>query len=465
MIFNSLEFLFVFLPITYVVFWSLATPNARYIWLTITGYIFYGWWNPKFCLLIAFSTLISYLAGLGFLRWKTGGLRKYCLLVPIMVDLILLGFFKYTNFLLESFDSLQPVFNLNLKVPRYDIILPVGISFYTFHTISYIVDCYRNKIQPTKNLFEFAAYVSLFSQLVAGPIVRFSQLEEDLRRLDQADRLTLIPRGLALFLTGLVEKVVIADSIAFLIDSPIEEIRSMSTLGCWELLVAYSMQLYYDFSGYSTMSMGLGLLFGMRIPVNFNSPYKAIDLGDFWRRWHISLSMCMRDYLYIPLGGNRHGELRTYLNLLLTMLIGGVWHGANMTFVVWGLWHGLWLCFFRFWNPEPTKWLNKLVGWFITLMVVMIGWVWFRSPNITHANDWLAGLFSPRSGLLPANQVYLVCFLIISWTLALRCKNPVEFHNPKDGWVYPIWLATIVSAIVLALIVGWGNSPFLYFQF
>jgi alginate O-acetyltransferase complex protein AlgI len=464
MIFNSLEFLFVFLPITYAVFWCLSTPNARYAWLTITGYIFYGWWNPKFCLLIAFSTLVSYFAGLGFLKWKTGPMRTMCMALPIVTDLLLLGFFKYTNFLLETFESIQLVIGTNLPTARLDIVLPVGISFYTFHTISYIVDCYRNKVQPTRNLFEFAAYVSLFSQLVAGPIVRFSQLEEDLRNIDHADRLSLMPRGVSLFLTGLVEKVVIADSIAFLIDTHIENIGLMSTLGCWQLLAAYSMQLYYDFSGYSTMSMGLGLLFGMHIPVNFNSPYKAKSLADFWRRWHISLSTCMRDYLYIPFGGNRYGELKTYRNLMLTMLIGGIWHGANLTFVVWGGWHGFWLCIFRLWNPEPKK-FNELFGWIATLFVVMVGWVWFRSPNIDHANQWLTGLFILRSGELPANQAYLTSFLLVAWTVALNCMNPVEFHNSKDGYVYPTWLAIVIFASVLALIVGWGNSPFLYFQF
>ncbi|MFN7706777.1 MAG: MBOAT family O-acyltransferase, partial [bacterium] len=347
MICNSIEFLFFFLPITYLVFWMLKTANARYVWLTITGYIFYGWWDARFCLLIGFSTLVSFLAGLGFLRWQEGWQRRLCLIVPIVMDLLLLGFFKYANFLLDLASSLQGLFGSKGHGLHLDIILPVGISFYTFHTISYIVDCYRRVVRPTRNLFEFAAYVSLFSQLVAGPIVRFSQLEKDLENIAVADRATLIPRGISFFLTGLIEKVVIADSIAFLIDPHIEKIGSMSTLASWELLIGYSMQLYFDFSGYSTMAIGLGLLFGMHIPQNFNSPYKAASLGDFWRRWHISLSNCMRDYLYIPLGGNRLGIRRNYVNLFLTMLIGGIWHGANWTFVLWGAWHGLWLCLFK----------------------------------------------------------------------------------------------------------------------
>lgn len=463
MIFNSLEFLFLFLPITYVVFWLLRTANSRFIWLTITGYVFYGWWDPRFCFLIGFSTLVSYLAGIGLLNSTTPSARRACLVVPIVIDLLLLGFFKYTNFILEISNSISEKLGMGSHGLRLDIILPVGISFYTFHTISYIVDCYQRKVVPTKNFFEFAAYVSLFSQLVAGPIVRFSQLEADLNRIASTDRATFIPRGVSLFLTGLIEKVVIADSIAFFIDPSIEKIHELDTLGAWQVLAAYAMQLYFDFSGYSTMSMGLGLLFGMHIPQNFNSPYKAVSLPDFWRRWHISLSTCMRDYLYIPLGGNRLGVPRTYVNLMLTMLIGGVWHGANMTFVAWGAWHGFWLCVFRSFSPENT-W-SKLFGRVVTILVVLLGWVWFRSPDMSTANIWFSRLFGLHSVNGQSQSAFLVGLTLISWFLALTCKNAVELHSEKTGFNYSPWAAAAIFGVVLALIVGWGNSPFLYFQF
>jgi alginate O-acetyltransferase complex protein AlgI len=463
MIFNSLEFLFVFLPITYAVFWLLKSANARYVWLTITGYIFYGWWDARFCLLIGFSTLVSYVAGLGLLKYENPSTRRAFLIFPIAIDLLLLGFFKYTNFILELSSSLQSRIGLEPHGLRFDIVLPVGISFYTFHTISYIVDCYQRKVTPTKSFFEFAAYVSLFSQLVAGPIVRFSQLEEDLNRIASSDRVSYVSRGVSLFLTGLIEKVVIADSIAFFVDPSMEKIGQLNTFDAWQLLAAYAMQLYFDFSGYSTMSMGLGLLFGMHIPMNFNSPYKAVSLPDFWRRWHISLSTCMRDYLYIPLGGNRLGISRTYINLMVTMLIGGIWHGANLTFVIWGLWHGFWLCVFRTFSPTSTA--SRLFGRLVTILVVLLGWVWFRSPDMKTANLWFAKLLGFDSGDgLPYNP-FLIGLLLLSWFVAMVCRNPVEIHDEKSGFCYPPLVAASIFGMVLTLIVGWGNSPFLYFQF
>src|SRR5215203_462485 len=321
MLFNSFIFLFAFLPVAYVVFWGLRSIQARYIWLTITGYVFYGYWNPKFCLLMAFSTLVSYTAGLGLSHWTDSRRRKLCLVVPIVVDLALLAFFK-------------------------------------FHTITYIVDSYRGVIKPTRNLFEFSTYVSLFSQLVAGPIVRFRQIEEDLENLGSNDRHRWLHRGVSFFIVGMVEKVVVADSLAAFVDPALARYAELSTIGTWLAMLGYSFQLYFDFSGYSTMAVGLGYLFGIRIPQNFNSPYKSLDPSDFWQRWHISLSSCLRDYLYIPLGGNRHGEWNTYRNLMLTMLIGGLWHGAAWTFVVWGMYHGLLLVAYRlgarWWNPLPA---------------------------------------------------------------------------------------------------------------
>jgi len=359
MLFNSYIFLFAFLPITYIVFWVLRSASARYIWLAITGYVFYSYWNPWFCFLMLFSPLVSYFAGLGFLKWDTDPRRrKLCLVVPITVDLALLGFFKYANFALSTAHDVAGAFGTSLNVPHYNIILPIGISFYTFHTISYIVDSYRRVIKPTRNFFEFAAYVSLFSQLVAGPIVRFRQLEEDLENLGNADRTRWLTAGVRFFIIGLVEKVVIADYFAHFVDPALANYANLSTLGAWSAVLGYTLQLYFDFSGYSSMAVGLGLLFGLRIPQNFNSPYKSLDPSDFWRRWHISLSSCLRDYVYIPLGGNRKGELGTYRNLMITMLVGGLWHGANWTFVVWGAYHGALLAahrrFARYWDPLPA---------------------------------------------------------------------------------------------------------------
>ena len=219
--------------------------------------------------------------------------------------------------------------HLPMHVASLDIILPIGISFYTFHTITYIVDSYRRVVRPTRNFFEFSCYVSLFSQLVAGPIVRFRQIENDLEQIDQHQRGALLGRGWSFFTNGMIKKVLVADSIALIVDPALLHWETLSTEGAWLCMLGYTYQLYFDFSGYSDMAVGLGLMFGLRLPQNFNSPYKAVDPSDFWRRWHISLSSVLRDYLYKPLGGSRNGEFRTYRNIMITMLLGGLWHGAN----------------------------------------------------------------------------------------------------------------------------------------
>lgn len=465
MLFNSIEFIFAFLPIAYAVFWSLQTANARYIWLTVTGYVFYGWWDPRFCLLMAFSTLVSYVAGLGMLRSPIGSRqRKLYLVVPITVDLALLGFFKYTNFALDTVRSLSTVAGTPIDVPHLNIILPIGISFYTFHTISYIVDAYRGTITPTRNIWEFSAYVSLFSQLVAGPIVRFRQIEQDLEQLANSSRTRWLTRGISFFCVGLVEKVLIADTLAAMVDPSFAHWRELSSSGAWLAVLGYTFQLLFDFSGYSTMAVGLGYLFGIRIPKNFNSPYKSLNPSDFWERWHISLSSCLRDYLYIPLGGNRGGVLFTYRNLMLTMLFGGLWHGASWTFVFWGFYHGLMLCLYRVFK---TSWdsLPKLVQQVGMFVVAMVGWVFFRATSFTEALHVLRLMVVPTPGTYFTEidvRLVLGVMAIAAWW-SMRGPNPFEM---KHDWTprRQVALAAAFGA-GLALIVTARPSPFLYFQF
>jgi alginate O-acetyltransferase complex protein AlgI len=462
MLFNSFIFLFAFLPITYVVFWALRSTQARYVWLTATGYVFYGYWNPKFCLLMAFSTLVSYTAGVGLSRETDPRRRKLLLTVPIVVDLSLLAFFKYANFAVDSARSVLHVLGADVTLPHLNIILPIGISFYTFHTITYIVDSYRGVVKPTRNLFEFATYVSLFSQLVAGPIVRFRQIEEDLENLGATDRHRWLHRGISFFIVGLVEKVIVADSLAAFVDPALAQYATLSTVGSWMAMLGYSFQLYFDFSGYSTMAVGLGYLFGIRIPQNFNSPYKSLDPSDFWRRWHISLSSCLRDYLYIPLGGNRHGEWKTYRNLMLTMLIGGLWHGAAWTFVAWGAYHGLLLAAYRagarWWDPLPRAF--RQVAMFL---LALIGWVFFRSTSFGMAATILERMFTPSSGASVAAPVLSAAVIgIAAWWAML---GPNAFDMPHE-WTWRRRLAlTAAAAASLAIIAGSRPSPFLYFQF
>ena len=465
MLFNSLIFLGAFLPVTYTVFWSLRSANSRYVWLTITGYVFYGYWNWRFCFLMAFSTLVSYSAGLGFLRWEDNlRARRFCLWIPIVVDLSLLGFFKYANFAVATAGSIAGWFGTDVTLPHLNIILPIGISFYTFHTISYIVDSYRRVIRPTRNLFEFSAYVSLFSQLIAGPIVRFRQIEEDLHQIGAHNRRRWLSRGVSFFIVGLVEKVVIADSLAAFVDPALANYGALSTGGAWLAMLGYTFQIYFDFSGYSSMAAGLGYLFGLRIPQNFNSPYKALDPSDFWRRWHISLSTCLRDYVYIPLGGNRRGERKTYANMLVTMLVGGLWHGASWTFVVWGAYHGLLLGvhkrFATQWDSLPIAVRQPLM-----FLLALLGWVFFRATDFTMAASLLHTMFTPTLGVLVAQPVFAFAALSIAGWWAMIGPNVFELELEAEVTFRQRAIATVAFAASVAIILGTRTSPFLYFQF
>ena len=463
MLFNSAIFLAVFLPITYFVFWYLSSKRARYIWLTVTGYVFYGYWDPKFCLLMLFSTLVSYCAGLGFLRWNDDPrARKILLIAPLVVDLSLLAVFKYLGFAIDSVNALLQWGNVAAPLEPIRIILPVGISFYTFHTITYIVDAYRRQIQPTRNFFEFAAYVSLFSQLVAGPIVRFSELQADLEHIDQKREPRLRDRGWSFFVIGMCQKMLIADTIATVIDPAFQNVGALSTAGAWLCMLGYTYQLYFDFAGYSNMAVGLGALFGMHIPQNFNSPYQALNPSDFWRRWHISLSRCLRDYLYIALGGNRGAPWKIYRNLMITMLLGGLWHGAAWTFVVWGAYHGLLLCAYRAW---PTLW-DRQPAWVQRtgmFLLAIFGWTFFRAATFHDALSLFHHMLTPHPGLLMAGSGLLLCIILVAAVLAHTGPNTFEMRHE---W-RPLQAVSLALLFLLCLITMYGGqvSPFLYFQF
>jgi alginate O-acetyltransferase complex protein AlgI len=463
MLFNSLLFLFLFLPVAYIGFWRLRTKKHRYTWLTLASYIFYGTWNYKFCALMAFSTAVSYFAGLGMLGTTDPRRRKLFLIVPVTVDLLLLGFFKYFNFTVSSFAQLSAWLHVPLHAPALNIILPVGISFYTFHTISYMVDAYRGVITPTRNFWEFSCYVSLFSQLVAGPIVRFRQVEADLDNLDHANRTRWLDIGWSFFAIGMMKKVLLADTMAAVINPAWKDAAHLSTLGAWLCVLGYTYQIYFDFSGYSDMAVGLGYLFGIRLPQNFNSPYKALNVSDFWRRWHMSLSACLRDYLYIPLGGSRgSAPSLVYRNLLITMLLGGLWHGANWTFVFWGAYHGILLCLYklvgRFWDRLPV-FLQRVATFFL----VVLGWVFFRADSLSVARAMLARMFRYSPGTLFPGLAGLLAALAIAALIAHATPNTFELRHEWKPWT----VAGFAVGYTLALIAiaSGQQSPFLYFQF
>ena len=462
MLFNSLPFLYFFLPITYLIFWRLRSREQRYIWLTITGYVFYGFWNYRFCALMAASTVISYTAGRGFLRWREGPKRRACLVIPIVIDLALLGFFKYANFFIANITALSPWFNHPIAPKPLDIVLPVGISFYTFHTITYIVDSYRGVIQPTRNLFEFSCYVSFFAQLVAGPIVRFRQIEQDLDDIGRAERRTDLEAAWTFFTIGLLKKVLIADWIAAIIDPALAKSDSLGTVSAWMVMLGYTYQLYFDFSGYSDMAVGLGLMFGLRLPQNFNSPYKAVDPSDFWRRWHISLSTVLRDYLYVPLGGSHHGRVATYRNLMLTMVLGGLWHGAGWTFIVWGAYHGVLLSLTRAFADLIGS-IPLSIRRLVTFVLVVIGWVFFRAPDFSVASTLLTRMFVPSSSAPLTNGGVLLMLLACAGAIAHLAPNSFEL---PDHPTPAARLAMVgLFAICMLMLYTGTATPFLYFQF
>jgi alginate O-acetyltransferase complex protein AlgI len=463
MLFNSVPFLFVFLPAAYLGFWQLKKKNYRFVWLTLTGYIFYSMWNYKFCALMALSTLVSYLAGLGLLRWQDSRIRKLCLVAPITIDLLLLGFVKYFNFVGETLTHLSGWLHAPMHVSTLDIVLPVGISFYTFHTITYVVDSYRRVIVPTKNIFEFSCYVSLFSQLVAGPIVRFRQIEADLESLDDADRKRWLDRGWSFFAIGMMKKVLIADTIAAIINPALKEYGQLSTYAAWLRVLGYTYQLYFDFSGYSDMAVGLGYLFGIRLPENFNSPYKAASITELWHRWHISLSTCLRDYLYIPLGGNRGPRWRSYRNVMITMLLGGLWHGANWTFVFFGGYHSLLLCLHKAWGKHWDR-LPGIVQRAGTFFLFLFGLIFFRSDGFGMAWILLVRMFSwhTATAALPGYYV-LLAVLVLAACIAHFAPNVFEIKHEWRPWTVTAFATGYLACLLV--IAGGSPSPFLYFQF
>lgn len=462
MLFNSTVFLFLFLPVTYFVFWALSNKNQRYVWLTATSYVFYGYWNWWYCYLMAFATLVSYLTGLGFIKWRDHPrARKWLLVVPIALELGLLGYFKYTDFGIQMLNHLLSWQALaTLTLPQ--ILLPIGISFYIFHTITYIVDCYLEVVTPTRNLWQFSCYVSLFSQLVAGPIVRFRELEKDLEQIDRTSRDDFLDRGWSFFTIGLIQKVVIADSIAAVIDPALQDVWSLSTVSTWLCMLGYTYQIYFDFAGYSNMAVGLGLLFGLHIPQNFNSPYRALNPADFWRRWHMTLSRCFRDYVYLPMVGRRPSQWRIYGVTLATMTLCGLWHGANYTFVVWGAYHGLLLVLYsRFavsWD-SCAAWLQRAV----TFVLVLFGLVLFRAPNYATAQAVYARLLWPHDGASLIGAEVLVGLLFLAGAIAHFGANTFEMTHE---W-RPLAMAGLCLLFVLSLFLIYGarSSPFLYFQF
>ena len=488
MIFSSYLFLFYFLPAALALYYA-APQRVRHLILTTLSYVFYGWANPLFVPLLLVSTFIDYVAGRIIARNPAPGLSvremegargdevtrrgraaRLALAASIVSNLSLLGFFKYFNFAVENLDALadrigMPALALDSAIK---VTLPLGISFYTFQSMSYTIDVYRGRAPALRNFVDFACYVSMFPQLVAGPIIRFSEVADQLR--SRAHTTTKFARGVAFFCVGLAKKVLLANPCGKIADLAFDA-GSLHPLEAWYGVTAYAFQIYFDFSGYSDMAIGLGLMLGFVFPKNFDSPYRSQSITEFWHRWHISLSTWLRDYLYVPLGGNRRGPARTYVNLLIVMLLGGLWHGAAWNFVIWGALHGGLLGFERLRGkaaiygrlPAPIR-----VG--ATFTLVLVTWVFFRAADVPHAGRYLGdmlGIGSPQAGAgllagIVYQPYYLGTFLLaagIVWGAPQTWDWTRTITAPKAAVVFAL---LVLSAAVLAT---QAFNPFIYFIF
>jgi alginate O-acetyltransferase complex protein AlgI len=473
MVFNSLTFV-VFFGVVLVLH-NLPLPwSVKKLNLLAASYLFYAAWNPPFIILLWASTIVDWLVARQIHRQELPARRKAWLILSLVVNLGFLGFFKYGSFALQNWHALMGTIGIHYPQPEWNILLPVGISFYTFHSMSYTLDIYWRRVEPIPKLFDFALFVAFFTQLVAGPILRTADLVPQFMRPRTATRNQLC-WGLALMTLGLFEKVVLADgAFAPVADAVFRTARPVGALDAWLGTLAFSGQIFCDFAGYSIVAVGAALCLGFSIPNNFRVPYAAIGFSDFWRRWHISLSTWLRDYLYIPLGGNRKGEARTYINLMITMLLGGLWHGANWTFVVWGGLHGTYLAVERWLKERAVRWRLpagtgfKLLLALVTYTLVNVAWVFFRAKSLAAALAMLAamaGLHAHAASVLPTAKILvaLICIvglLATQWYMRDKSLEDVVTQSP------PLVVATAWACVAFAIIItqGTGNA-FIYFQF
>lgn len=488
MIFNSYAFIFTFLPVMLLsYFWLLRKRLVlgSKVWLVGGSLFFYGYWNVVYIPLLLGSIFVNFFVGSALVNEKPLKVSKKSLLIfGILFNIMLLGYFKYTDFLLDNFNGL-----FGADVPLSHIILPLGISFFTFTQIAFLVDAYKEKVKEY-DLLNYMLFVTYFPHLLAGPILHHSEMMPQFVSLwNWAVRWRNVAVGLFLFSIGLFKKIVIADTIATWANTGFDTATTLNLVEAWATSLSYTLQLYFDFSGYTDMAIGISLMFNIRLPINFNSPYKAKDIQDFWRRWHITLSRFLRDYIYIPLGGNKVGKYQNYSNLFAVFLIGGLWHGASWMFVIWGALHGIAIVIHRIWKDLGLR-MWGWMGWFITFNFVNVAWVFFRAKDFASVEKVLGGMIGASGIVLPgmlASKLaflsqYHVQFISNTWLentgmieikdlftligiliLTLILKNSHELaNNLKPKLVYQLFTIIIFLVGILSLS---KISAFLYFQF
>ena len=473
MLFNSLIFL-VFLAVVLLVYPRLR-HRAQNVFLLAASYLFYGYWDWRFLGLLIVSTLTDFYVGRSLQTTEAPAARKRLLLVSVCVNLGLLGFFKYFNFFVESMGTIIADFGMEPHVPLLRVLLPVGISFYTFQTLSYTIDVYRRRLEPTHDLLDFGLFVSFFPQLVAGPIERASNLLPQVARPRTVSRYQ-VESGLNLILMGFFKKIFVADTLAPFVNQVWDAPGGLTAGQLLTGVYAFCFQIYGDFSGYSDIARGVSRLLGFELMENFHAPYLSRSPAEYWRRWHVSLSTWLGDYLYVPLGGNRKGTARTYFNLMVTMLLGGLWHGASWTFVAWGLWNGLYLAAYRLtgggkvdlrWPRgfKPVLWnVLKVV---VTFHLIAVAKVLFRSPDFGTAWVVISGILSGR-GLLAfgAPHVFVVCGLMLMLdVIQTRTGNHTWIADARPLTRFVMVNALLAVTLAAAVYRVYSNPPFIYFQF
>jgi alginate O-acetyltransferase complex protein AlgI len=468
MVFTTHIFIFYFLPLFLLIYYNL--PYLwRNLWITVASYVFYGWWEPWFVLLMMFSTVMDFIWGRVISRpGATPAHRKMALVLCCVTNLGFLGFFKYYMFSVESLNRLLALAGAE-AFPILKVTLPIGISFYTFHSLTYIIDLYRGHATPAKSFWNFSCFVALFPDLVAGPIIRYKTLSEQLAFREHTVR--RFASGVALFVLGFAKKTLLANPAGHAADA-VFNASSPCAMDAWFGVLAYAFQIYFDFCGYSDMAVGLGRMLGFEYLKNFDAPYLSESITDVWRRWHISLSSVLRDYLYYPLGGNRLGAGRTYFNLAVVMLLGGLWHGAKWNFIVWGAYHGLFLAYER-WREKESVYsrLPRPARIGITFFLMLLSWVFFRADNLTAAMHYFGAMFglnppSVASALLAAD-IYTPLSALVMGLAALLVFQPVQAHDwsvktqtwPRFAMLAPLFLFS------LGVMFSQSFNPFLYFQF
>ncbi len=494
MLFNSYAFIFAFLPVALIGFGilgALGWRTAGFVWLIVCSMVFYAYWSRVFLLLLLFSLTVNYLIGTVWLGARDSAVRKTGLIVGVVFNLGALGYFKYANFAVATVERI-----LGRAGPEWHIILPLGISFFTFQKIAYLVDTYKGR-GYSRNFLHYCLMVLFFPQLIAGPIVHPREvLPQFARKTKLGLSAKNVSIGLTLFFFGLFKKVIIADSISSTASRAFDAAGLGASVGfsaAWVGTLAYSLQIYFDFSGYTDMAIGLARLFGFRLPVNFNSPYQAHNASDFWRRWHMTLSRFLLEYLYIPLGGNRRGQARRYLNLMITMLLGGLWHGANWTFVVWGGLHGVYLIVHHAFRAvtknhhgesEPD-WIGRTWSRGLTFLSVAVAWVFFRADTFSAAGRMLVGMFDVRRINVEEIRMdrtrwvfVLVMLAVVLWMP--NSQKVMSLGRPALGVIPPppgerrarllwrpgvVWAFITVGLAIASILYLSRASEFIYYQF